>query len=111
MKVCDLYGFQHDDLENARYSIEDALGVTLTPHESLYYGGLYFRLGRLGEEHLILRRNLDLIDNEPEEQEYPEMEIVLYINETLRSQEIERILSQQVPTIELLRRVSMDQPL
>jgi hypothetical protein len=104
MKTCDLYGFSNDNLELVRIEIEQALGLRLAAHESLYHGGDYYRLGSLGQEHFILQRNIDLIDNEPLESEFPEMKVLLYVNETERPEELELLLTTKVTGLQLLRR-------
>jgi len=108
MKTCDLYGFGNDDLEAAKLAVEQALGIRLTAHESLYFAGNYYRLGRLGEEHFILRRNIDPFDGEPAELEFPEVGILLYVNETERPRELEQILTTKTPGLLLLRRGELD---
>lgn len=50
-----IYGVDAPSLEDARSSVQRALGVELVSHDSDYRGGLYFRLG----EELILQRSDD----------------------------------------------------
>lgn len=104
MPTCDLYGLKVENLESARIMIEQALGFHLAEHESLYLGGSYYRWGNLGQEHFILQRNIDPFDNEPAELEFPEITILLYVNETERPIELEQILTAKIPNIKLLRR-------
>jgi hypothetical protein len=108
MRTDDLYGFRYDDLETARAAVEHALGIRLAAHESSYFGGDYYRLGRMREEHFILRRNIDLLDNEPAELEFPKMGILLYVEGTERSRELEQILTSKIPGLLLLRRKELD---
>jgi hypothetical protein len=103
MKTNDLYGFSTDDLEATRLAIEQALGIRLVAHESLYLGGDYYRLGHGDEEQFVLRRNIDLLDAEPAELKFPQARILFYVNETERSEEIEMLLT-KLPDITLLRR-------
>jgi len=51
--------------------------------------GDYYRLGSMREEHFILQRNVDLLDNDPAELEFPEAGILLYVEGTERSEELE----------------------
>jgi hypothetical protein len=102
MKTFDLYGFNTDDLEAARLAVEQALGIKLVAHESLYFGD-YYRLGRSLEEQFILRRNIDPFDSEPAELKFPQARILLYVDGTERPEEIETLLA-NVPDIVLLRR-------
>lgn len=104
MKSYDLYGFKDRNLEDARQAIEDALGIKFASHESLYLAGEYFRYGTGDDEHYILRRNLDPFDGEPAEPSFPGMNILLYINKTERSSEIERLLISKISGMLLLRR-------
>lgn len=106
MKTYDLYGLSTDDLEAARLAVEQALGIKLVAHESLYFGGDYYRLGRGREEHLILRRNKDSFDAEPAELKFPQARILFYVDGTERSEEIEMLLT-KLPNIALLRRESV----
>jgi hypothetical protein len=108
MKTCDLYGFRNDDLEAAKLAVERSLGVRLAAHESLYLGGNYYRLGGLGGEHFILRRNIDLLDDEPAELEFPEIGILLYVNETEQARDLEQILTAKIEGLLLLRREELD---
>lgn len=103
MKTHDLYGFGHDDLEAARVAVEQALGIRLIAHESLHRGD-YYRLGRIGEEEFVLQRNFDPFYEEVIENEFPEMHILLYVDETERSEELEQILTSKIPGLKLLRR-------
>ena len=107
MKTYDLYGFSEDDLEAARLAIERSLGIRLAAHESLYLGGDYYRLGHGGEEHFVLRRNIDPFDTEPAESKFPQARILFYVNETERPEEIEMLLLKQLPNVVLLRRESI----
>src|SRR5262245_5895732 len=104
MKNCDLYGFKKIGLEDTRNSIEKALGLRMESHESLYRCGNYYRVGNDGEENFILQKNFDPFDNELLEGEDQELEVILYVNETSRAQEIERLLTERLPEITLLRR-------
>jgi hypothetical protein len=104
MKTCDLYGFKKTDIEDVRISIEKALGLSMEAHESLYRCGNYYRFGNDGEENFILQKNFDPFDNEWLEEEGQGLEIILYVNETSRAQEIESLLTNRIPEIRLLRR-------
>ena len=55
VKSSHIYGVDAPSLEDARSSVQRALGVELVSHDSDYRGGLYFRLG----EELILQRSDD----------------------------------------------------
>lgn len=103
MKTYDLYGFRHEDLEAARRAVEQALGIRLIAHESSYIGD-YYKLDTMGEESLELRRNIDPLDNEPAELEFPDIGVLLYIHGTERAKELEQMLTTKIPGLCLLRR-------
>jgi hypothetical protein len=100
----DLYGFRQPELESARSLVELALGVKLSPHDSLYRGGNYYLLKEVGAE-LILQRNYDLLDKDLAEPEYPDTRVLLYVDGRGRAEEIAGLLSACAPDVTLLRRV------
>lgn len=55
----DLYGSDIESLEVARIWVENALGITLAAHDSLYRGGDYYRWDGPGGEELVLQINSD----------------------------------------------------
>lgn len=105
MSTYDLYGFQLGDLERARAAIESALKVEMVLHDSLYLGEYY--LGRMGEAEIQIRRNLDPLDGELSEREFPKMRILLYVNRAERAREIGQILSALTPDLAFLRRTEL----
>jgi hypothetical protein len=58
----------------------------------------------VGEENFELRRNVDPLDGEPAEQAFPEIGVLLYVNGTERSRELEQILTTRIAGLRLLRR-------
>jgi len=102
-KTYDLYGLTSSQMEYARVSVEHALGIKLQAHESSYRGGMYFRLNDVGQEHFILQRNYDGFDREWNEPEYQYVPFLLYVNETLRPEELQATLEHN-RNIKLLRR-------
>lgn len=104
MKSYDLYGLKSPDLETVRATIEQALAIKFNLHESLYLGGAYYRFGNVGEEEFILQKNFNSFEQEWTEAEFQEVGILLYINATIRSDEIERKLTSNVTGILLLKR-------
>jgi hypothetical protein len=101
MHTYDLYGFQLGDLEYARAAIESTLKVEMVLHDSLYLGEYY--LGQMGEAEIQIRRNLDPLDGELSESEFPNMRILLYVNRAERAKEIGLTLSALSPDLVLLR--------
>jgi hypothetical protein len=102
MSTYDLYGFQLDDLEYAREAIESALKLEMVLHDSLYIGEYY--LGQMGEAEIQIRRNLDPLDGELSEREFPNMRILLYVNKAERAKEISLTLNALSSDLVYLRR-------
>lgn len=103
MSTNQLYGLHVRDLEMARIMVEERLGVELVPHESLYFGGEYYRTGATEGEHYILRKNLDMLDNEPAEPEFPDVGILLYVERTVKPDMIKERLTSLDLGIRLLK--------
>jgi hypothetical protein len=94
MSYYDLYGINKLGMKEARQAVEECLGVSLSENDSDYQGGVYYTYGDLSGEHLILKLNKDPFEEEPAEDEFPQHSIVLYVNDTSRSYDIEAALSQ-----------------
>ena len=102
MRTYDLYGIQGEDLATAKAKVGQALDLEFVAHESGYHCGLYFRHGDAGEEHFIIQSNFDSFEDEWTEPERRDKPFLLYVNETLRSDELRRRL-EAAGDIELLR--------
>lgn len=101
-KVYDLYGLLFSSLEEAGKTVERLLDITFRLHDSDYLGGDYLRFQDVGREHFTLQCNFHRLDQdwmEPDHQEFP---FLLYVNETLRPEEIRNKLVQE-SSIRLLR--------
>jgi hypothetical protein len=70
------FGIESRDLDSAALEIGGALGVSFCPHESDFLGGSYGRVD-LAHGVIILQRNLDVLDNEPFEQNWPSDQLLL----------------------------------
>jgi hypothetical protein len=103
--IYDLYGLKSENLEEARVAVERALGVAFAAHTSSYVGD-YYRKGDVGEENFILRDNFNPCEEEWTEKEFQEYGILLYVSETMRADEIRKLLTDSIPSISLLRRDS-----
>ncbi len=103
MKTYDLYGFTHNDLEGARILVERALGIRFVPHESSFIGD-YYLFETAGEESFKLRSNVDPLDGEPAELDFPDIGVLLYVDGTERAKELEHRLITNIPGLRLLRR-------
>lgn len=92
--VYDLYGADKLNLLAARDNIETALGEVFEERDSSYQCGIYYMWGRSDSENFVLKLNVDPFDDEPIEQNYPNYKILLYINATDRSSDIEKAIGQ-----------------
>lgn len=106
MKTFDLYGFATPDLDRIRRGLEEALGIEFEEHESSF-SGTYFLHGSAGEENLIFRANFDSFENEWSEPEFKSSQLLLYVSESSRSDDIRCVLSQRVPEATPLRRTEI----
>jgi len=88
----DLYGVRGLSLLLAKGRAEKMLGVSLEERDSSYQGGIYYIWGRNDSEHFVLKVNVDPFDEEPVEQSFLDFPVLLYINATERSSEIEEII-------------------
>lgn len=89
----DLYGFSSSDISHLAAILSRALSIEWILHES-DFKGKYYRFGMPGEEEFILQYNFDERENEKEwnEPEFKQYPVVLYINNTQRSEEIRKLL-------------------
>src|SRR5579871_4012198 len=87
MTQTDLYGFKHNDIEEARGIVERVLNIILHPHDSLHFGEYY--LGNLPDEQSVhLRHNIDPLHDPrvdpPEEHfaepKFPDWPLLLYVS-------------------------------
>ncbi|WP_449124234.1 hypothetical protein [Pseudomonas viridiflava] len=93
--VYDLYGAEESCLLSARIEVERALGETFEERDSSYQGVIYYMWGRSGSENFVLKLNIDPFDGDPVEQNYAGYKILLYVNATNRSTDIEKMISQE----------------
>lgn len=92
--VYDLYGAEKSCLLSARNDVERALGEIFEERDSSYQGGIYYMWGRSDSENFVLKLNIDPLDGDPVEQNYASYKILLYVNATNRSADIEKVISQ-----------------
>ena len=103
MTIYDLYGYLTTGIEEAKNVLETTLDIKFESHDSAYQGGEYFKSGKSADEHFVLKRNLDLFDNEPAEMSFIDYLVLFYVNNTSRSTDLQRMLAQKVEKIVLLR--------
>ena len=98
-----LYGFRSDNIYFIKSSLENFLGFRFVTHDSLYQGGTYFRYSPSDTESFILRRNIDLIDNEPAESDFAEFPVLLYHKGVNSSDKVGDLVDQASLECALLR--------
>lgn len=101
----DLYGVNAETLEAARTLITRAIPLCFQLHDSSYVGDYYLASGE-GEETFKLRENVDPIDGEPAEMDYPGYRFLLYVDDSHRSDTLRQTMFFQ-PHIALLRHESL----
>lgn len=90
--VYDLYGAEELCILSAKDNVERALGENFEERDSSYHGGVYYMWGRSDSGNFILKLNIDPFDGEPVEVNYPSHKILLYVNATRRSSDIEGVI-------------------
>lgn len=108
MSSFDLYGFRNHDMALARGILESVLNIKLLERESDYQGGLYYLSGDSSGEHYLLKRNIDLADNEPAEPTFHKYSIIFYVNDTQQSDILKSRINEKAPDFILLRSEQFD---
>ena len=90
-RIYDLYGVECNDIETARFVIEDLLNMSMIAHDSIYRG-VYYRFNSVGQENFILQNNYNDFEEEWTEKRYSKYPLLLYVNETQRSSEVASLL-------------------
>ena len=80
MSSYDLFGTDLGDMEVVRTDLEQRLGCRFVARESLYVGD-YYLAEMSGEGRVKIRRNLDPLDHEPYELQFPDHDILIYMDE------------------------------
>lgn len=104
MKNYDIYGQRDSDLKKALSAIQQALSIRFEAHQSYYRGGEYYKFSSHDGENFILQKNFNSIEAEWTERDFEEMGVILYVNETERSEKLEKLLTETIPEIKLLKR-------
>lgn len=102
MTAYDLYGCKLA-LGEAKACLEELFGVRFESRDSTYQGGEYFRYGDASAEHFVLKKNIDPFDGEPAEMKFPDYPILLYVNATIRSTELQDAIGRLQGDYRLLR--------
>ncbi|MCB2250283.1 hypothetical protein KTQ74_00150 [Pseudomonas chlororaphis] len=93
MTAYDLYGFKGLAILEAKSEIEKKLNLCFEERESSYQGGVYYKFVSDGAESFVLKGNIDPFDGDPVEQMFSDYPVLLYVDMTLRSEEIKSLLS------------------
>ncbi|CAI8776082.1 DUF3857 domain-containing protein [Pseudomonas chlororaphis] len=92
MTAYDLYGLKGKAILEVKSKIEEKLSFSFEARESIYQGGRYYRFGDNESESFVLKSNTDPFDGEPVEQKFSSYPVLLYVDATLRSEEIKSLL-------------------
>ncbi len=103
MKTYVLYGLPDGPLEDYVQRLSSALGIGFTAHESSYRG-VYYSSGPLGQEHFDLQPNYLPHEEEWMVEKYRDFPVLLYVNETTRADELDRLLLAVIPSARRLKR-------
>lgn len=103
MSFYDLYGIEAESLDGAKVIIEKLLACSFEERESTYHAGTYYTFGDEAGEHFMLKENRDPFEDVPAEDSFPDSKLLLYVNETLRSGELQETLAKAGDAIILLR--------
>jgi hypothetical protein len=80
MTVSALFGVSAVSLSAARSHVEKTLGITLVERESSDRGGIYFHFEGPQLQELFLQENIELPENEPAEEDFPQHSYLLYLS-------------------------------
>ena len=92
MLTNDLYGFPESALDAVREAVEQALGIALTKHHTIYRGEHYACDG-CGAETFLLQANWEALDAELMEEQFPDMRVLLYVSGSDHATQVERRLT------------------
>lgn len=95
MAAYDLYGFKGVNIFEAKSKVEEKLNFSFEERESAYQGEIYYKFGDKESESFVLKGNIDPFDGEPVEQMFSSYPVLLYVDMTLRSEEIKFLLSKE----------------
>ncbi|WP_454834568.1 hypothetical protein [Pseudomonas lini] len=95
MAAYDLYGVKGLTILEAKLKVEESLKLSFDERESTYQGGVYYRFGSDESEKFLLKGNVDPFDGEAVEQKFSEYPVLLYVDMTVRSEEVRCLLSME----------------
>lgn len=105
MKRYDVYGVKSKKFEPVIQVLEKNLGIKFKPHDSIYHGGRYYRSGKAkGDENFVVKKNFNPIDQEWEEEDFRQMDLLLFVNNTDRGDELKNIIEHAIPDTVIIRK-------
>jgi uncharacterized protein YacL (UPF0231 family) len=99
----DLYGSKSQDLEDVKSRVERVLESTLEERDSTYFGGRYYKAVLMNGEEIVVRRNFDPLDQEAAETEFKEYPIIVYVNNSMRAEQVRTVFEKVGLELKLLR--------
>ncbi len=104
MSTYDVYGTSTVTVDQLRTLLEGLLGQSFTEHDSDYLGGTYFQSGERFAESFRIVSNHGAVDPEDlPEPDFPDLHVLLEVNDSPRGAALRRDLPAAVPGIRLLR--------
>lgn len=73
------YGYRAEELSQAAAGLGQLLGTPFRPHESSFLGGDYYR-AEVAEGEILLQQNLDILDDESFDRNWPTKWVILSFN-------------------------------
>lgn len=80
-RTFDLYGANADHLDVARDLVENALGIELRSHESMYWGGTYYLAKGTAFGDIAVRANFNSFTGALNKPEFPDCRFIVYVDD------------------------------
>jgi|GEM_PF-5831246 len=102
----DTYGFESRDLEGIATEIGKALGLRFLSRKNPVLGRLYQAGKPFKENFDLLHNGGEFDDQQWLEPEFQQFNSILYVNQSDRHEEIEKVIAENFERVRLIRRVS-----
>jgi hypothetical protein len=99
-RIDTVFALSTADISAARRMVEDILKLSLTERESFYQGGVYY-VFESAELSVIVRNNIDLLDNVPAEE--CDAPVLLKISDRRNKSDVTRLLQDGYPNLTKIR--------
>jgi hypothetical protein len=93
MAIYDLYRINAATVQEAKSILESVLSIDFEERDSIYHRGPYFSHGNIGSENFEIKVNIDPFEDVAHEDDFPINDILLYINNTDRSEKLKLALT------------------